>query len=327
MKLPASARRLAAAWRDLGSRWRRLFPAGGEASAEGAPSFPAPFVVGVPRSGTTLLRLMLDAHPGLALPPETGFLLPLVRAEAPVAPKSPAELLAAVAGYHTWSDFGLSAGDYGRELDRLEPFDLAEGVRIFYRLYAAKLGKPGWGDKTPAYGPHLEALHRLLPEARFVHIYRDGRDVALSLREVWFAPSRDPAGLGRFWAERLEEIRRAGRRVPRYLEVRYEDLVREPEATLRTVCRFLDLPFHHAVLGHAESAERRLSEVQDQHLPGGRVVTRETRLFQQRHVTSPANPSSVGRHRSGMTLGERRAFESVAGPLLFELGYEVGSEG
>lgn len=289
----------------------------------GPSSAPAPFVVGVGRSGTTLLRLMLDAHPQLSIPPETGFLLPFLWPGGGEVPGSRAELLATVTGFHTWPDFGITTGEYERGLARIEPFDPAEGVRLFYRLYAARHGKALWGDKTPAYGPCLEGLHRLLPEARFIHIFRDGRDVALSLRQVWFAPARDAAGLGRYWVERFAEIRRAGRRVPYYLEVRYEDLVCAPRRTLEAICRFLALPYHPALEAHSEGAARRLAEVGDQQLPGGRIIRRETRLFQQRHAVSPLDPSLIGRFRREMTLWERREVEGEAGRLLFELGYEI----
>src|SRR5881394_462023 len=147
---------------------------------------PASFVVGVARSGTTLLRLMLDAHPDLAIPHETHF-LPAVLALAGDADRD--ELFRRVTEFETWPDLGLDAHDYRRAIEGVEPFDLATGVRVFYRLYAARFGKVRWGDKTPPYLGHLAAIERLLPEARFVHLIRDGRDVAVSLEPLWFAPS------------------------------------------------------------------------------------------------------------------------------------------
>lgn len=75
------------------------------------------------------------------------------------------------------------------------PALLAEGVRLFYRLYARRHGKARWGDKTLLYRLHLTEIEKILPEAHFIHSIRDGRDVALSLREVWFAPSQDISAL------------------------------------------------------------------------------------------------------------------------------------
>src|SRR5438552_14137884 len=108
---------------------------------------PAPFVVGVARSGTTLLRVMLDAHPDLAIPHETHF-LPSVLALGSDASRS--EVFRVVAGCETWPDLALDAGDYRGAIETIDPFDAGEALRAFYRLYAARFGKTRWGDKTPS---------------------------------------------------------------------------------------------------------------------------------------------------------------------------------
>ena len=74
-----------------------------------------------------------------------------------------------------------------------------DGVRTFYRLYSQAHGKVRAGDKTPGYVQHIGAIGELLPEARFIHIIRDGRGAMASLRTMWFAPSRDISDLARFW--------------------------------------------------------------------------------------------------------------------------------
>ena len=111
-----------------------------------------PIVVGVPRSGTTLLRLILDAHPELAIPPETGFLPALA---GPGAPGDARTFLELLVGYPPeapgWADFGLDEGRLLEEVGRLRPFSVADAVRCFYRAYAARHGKDRWGDKTPGY--------------------------------------------------------------------------------------------------------------------------------------------------------------------------------
>jgi hypothetical protein len=281
-------------------------------------------VVGVGRSGTTLLRLMLDAHPELAIPPETGFLLPLFERSADLPALAPCELARLVTGFHTWGDFGLPAAGYERELLRLDPFSLADGVRLFYRLYARRHGKSRWGDKTPVYGRHLPAVRQLLPESRFVHLLRDGRDVALSLRSVWFAPAHDITGLARYWAEQVELSRAAGELLGGYLEVRYEDLVTAPKPTLRSICRFLGLTYDRAMARPHERAPERLREIQDQTLPDGQGrISREQRLAQHPNLLLPPDPRRLGRWRTEMTAAERSEFAGVAGPLLRQLGYET----
>jgi hypothetical protein len=281
-----------------------------------------PVIVGVGRSGTTLLRLMLDSHPEVAIPPETGF-LPEVRARS--AELDAEGLAGLLVGARQWPDFHLNEGELRAALERLDPFSPAAGTRCFYRLYARRFGKPRWGDKTPVYARHMPAIQELLPEARFVHLIRDGRDVALSLRPLWFAPGRDARTLGAYWREGVEAARRDAPRCRHYLEVRFEELVAAPERVLARVCDFLDLAWSPAMLAYPERAAARLGEVEDQRQPGGPLVTREQRLGQHPHLGFPPRADRVGRWRREMSADEVADFAAVAGDLLAALGYEGGS--
>jgi hypothetical protein len=287
---------------------------------------PAPFVVGVPRSGTTALRLMLDAHPSLAIPPETGFVAGFARGPwwwpSSLGRRRFLHLLTSAP---QWADFHIDARALAHAVDDITPFTVRGGLRAFYQLYAARFGKSRWGDKTPVYGPAAAAIHRLLPEARFVHIIRDGRDVALSLRGLWFAPSRDLEDLARYWVDLIESTRLAARRVPQYLELRYEDLIEEPEPWLRRLCDFLEMDFHPAMLAFHAGAASRLAEHQARVVRGEVVVTRAARLEQQWRTTQPPDRTRSGRWRREMSVADRRAFERVAGPLLASLGYPTGT--
>ena len=195
---------------------------------------PTPFIVGVGRSGTTLLRLMLDAHPDLAVPPETGF-IPKVCALKTRGEDLRRAFLEAVSGFHTWPDFGLSEKDFGAALAGLNGFTPAAGTRLFYRLYAARFAKTRWGDKTPSYCASISQIRRFLPEARFIHVIRDGRDVALSMRDMLWAPGKDMKTLADHWRDTILEARRQGGRRRDYLEIRYERLVRDPRSVLEEI--------------------------------------------------------------------------------------------
>ncbi len=141
---------------------------------------PAPFVVGVPRSGTTLLRLMLDAHSELAIPPETHFIPKLIKLCEKGSGDMRENALELITNHRRWPDFEISAEDLAERLDRASKLDATAVVRSFYETYAAAQGKTRWGEKTPQYLRMMGRIARTLPEARFVHIVRDGRDVALS---------------------------------------------------------------------------------------------------------------------------------------------------
>jgi septation ring formation regulator EzrA len=286
---------------------------------------PMPVVVGAPRSGTTLLRFMLDAHPDLAIPPETSFLVEgaqwsrepgmtaerFVEALTHFPPEAP-----------NWADFAMSADDLLAEIRALPRFDVAEAFRCFYRLYARRLGKARWGEKTPGYGMQLDQLATLLPEARFVHLIRDGRDVALSWRQVWFAPSQEMRVLGEQWANWVSTTRHLGRRAAHYLEVRYEELIMRPAETLRRICDFVELEFHPAMLEYHKQAPARLAEHQGRTQSDGTpIISQEKRLAQQSLLTHAPSVSRVSAWRKTMTESERRDFEETAGALLTELGY------
>lgn len=282
-----------------------------------------PVIVGAPRSGTTLLRFMLDAHPGLAIPPETGFLPSVAELPEPVQPDG---LHSLITSYHPdlpgWNDFGISADVYRHQLYGLRPFSASEGVREFYRLYAADHGKSRYGDKTPTYCQHMPALQNLLPEAHFIHIIRDGRDVALSLRNMWFGPGRDMTTLGAYWSGLVQTARTVAASLRRYLEVRYEALIHDPEGELRTICAFLHLDFDGRMLRYWEQTPQRLKEHGPRRSPdGSRVITHERRLQQQRLTMHPPQQGRVSAWRFVMTPEEQSEFQHAAGPALRDLGY------
>ncbi len=288
-----------------------------------------PVIVGSPRSGTTLLRFMIDAHPLVAIPPETGFLpaVGILDVQGHANADSLHELITGFpAEAPNWADFGLSVDAFRSALSALHPFDVAAGVRCFYRLYAQANGKPRWGDKAPVHTRHLAEIFRLLPEARFVHILRDGRDAALSLRPLWFAPGRDMTSLANQWMADVRAARAAGSALPHYLEVRYERLVMSPEAELRRICAFLELPFAAEMLRYFDRTPERLREHGERRrADGSLLVSREQRLRQQALTLQPPQPERAGRWRREMTPPETADYERVAGELLAELGYPLAA--
>ena len=139
---------------------------------------PAPFVCGVTRSGTTLVRLMLDSHPDVAIPGETHWLPKLIKAQERRA-QSADELADLIVDHKRWGDFQLDASDL-RELRRARPGDRGgRDPRLLHALRPAR-GQVALRRQDPGYVQEMRRIQRVLPEARFVHIIRDGRDVSLS---------------------------------------------------------------------------------------------------------------------------------------------------
>jgi sulfotransferase family protein len=288
------------------------------------PPAPMPVIVGAARSGTTLLRLMLDAHPELAIPPETHF-VPDVAELGSTGPDLRYAFLHVLVTARTWHDMRISDDELAAALEDVEPFTVSGGLRAFYALYAARQGKARWGDKTPMYVRRLADVERVLPEARFVHLIRDGRDVALSARDTWAGRDSPIPAQARRWRKDVKRGRSSGRRRAHYLEVRYEALVRDSEQALRRVCAFCGLRYADDMLRYHESAEARLSELGDKVLAGGRRARREDRLAIHARTGSPPQPQRAGRWRREMSADDLAEFEAVAGALLDDLGYELGA--
>jgi hypothetical protein len=288
---------------------------------------PAPFIVGVGRSGTTLLRLMLDAHPDMSIPAETHFLPAIFQ---PAATDLDLEgAYRTVTGAKSWANLAIEADDYLAALRALKPFAMGDAARAFYRLYTQRKGKSRWGDKTPSYRGHMRLIQEALPEAHFIHLIRDGRDVALSYRGLWFGPGDDIEAQAKFWVREISGARAAARDLRHYMEVRYETLVAEPEATLRGLCAYLSLPYHPSMLDYHQTASSRLSEIKQRLVDQRRTADGErssnVEHFLSIHDRVGDRPDSgrAGRWRMEMAVDEQRRYEAIAGKLLHELNYET----
>lgn len=307
-----------------------------------SPHPPMPMIVGVPRSGTTLLRLMLDAHPKLAIPPETGFIpeaiaqqslrghprrtlkraVRLVANRQPLADSLCDAFLHVVTELPSWADFHIAPELFRETLSWIQPFTLADGIRNFYRLYAQRFNKPRWGDKTPNYALHLETIGKCLPEAHFIHLIRDGRDMALSVKGLWFAPGKDIEMIARDWCRRIRIARRQGQNCRHYFEVRYEDLVINAVETLGRICDYINLTYDVGMEKYYVTVHQRLNEHESRYNADGRVkVTKEERLHWQRLTTLPPDRSRIGRWKHEMSKEDHSRFKKVAGEMLEELGY------
>jgi Sulfotransferase family len=302
-------------------RQRRLRRAAGRLYG-GAADPPAPFIGGATRSGTTLLRLMLDAHPEVAIPSETHF-VPDMISRCVEGPVDASELAGIATAHPRWGDFGIDAAEYTERVRGLEPLTAAEAVRAFYRLYASKQGKARWGDKTPGYIRKTQPIQRVLPEARFIHMIRDGRDVALSVMPLGFGPSTVTEA-AELWVKRVSTGRRQASSANHYTEVTYEELIADTEGTLRRVCGFLDLGFDPAMLAYHERASDRLAEkARDLAKEGGHTHPAEARIASHALASEAPRQDRIGRWRREMNAADVAEYERVAGPLLVELGYEL----
>ena len=245
------------------------------------------------------MRDLLRSHPRLSIPPESHFIPRFYEAWGDPRTARQAKALARRI---------LSLRTVRRWELELDPEDFssyrsfAGVVERLFGEFARVDGKPRWGDKTPHYVESLPLLAELFPGAKFIHIYRDGRDVARS----WTGTTFGPGGLfsaGTKWSRMVRSGRRDGQTLgKRYTEIRYESLLEEPRETMTGVCAFLAEPFADTVLTRADRTPGY----------GGRKPR-----------SSKIDASYRFKWRREMPRGERAIVESVAGDLLSELGYEL----
>jgi hypothetical protein len=277
---------------------------------------PFVFIVGCLRSGTTLLRRMADAHPQLAVIHETQWLPRWyerrigITAEGTVSP----ELIERLLEFPRFQELRIQREALERLLEAGRPVSYSSFVSGVFDLYGKAQGKSLVGEKSPGYVRYLPTLHGLWPDARFVHIVRDGRDVCQSVLN-WRKAGRNPgkfttwaedrvttAALWWEWHVRLgrEEGRALG--ADRYYELRHESLAADPGHECAALCDFLGLPYDDAMVRY-----------QQHRAEGSWGRSAKGRWL-------PPTPA-LRDWREQMAAGDVERFEAASGNLLSQLGY------
>jgi hypothetical protein len=277
---------------------------------------PFVFVVGCPRSGTTLLQRLLDAHPQLAVIDETRWVDHWCTERMGVTAEGfvTMALIDRLLAFPRFAQLGLGREELEALIDGGQRVSYPSFVSRLFDLYGRSRGKPLVGDKTPRYVRSLTTLHELFPRARFVHLIRDGRGTSLSVVNwrkaaklaenfpTWKQHPLATAALWWEWQVRLGREAGASFGSALYREVRYEQLVGDPANQLESLCDFLDLRFDEAML----------------HFHDGRQ--RSDRGLSAKSAWLPPTPG-LRDWRTQMTAADVERFEATAGDLLDELGY------
>ncbi len=265
------------------------------ASASRQPDAPI-FIGGCPRSGTTLLRVMIDSHPQIACGPELRAIPALASLSADMRRVSGATLAA---------HYGLAAADLDVVFARL--------IMSFLTPLHDHSGKRRIAEKTPANVLHFGELARLFPRAAFVQVIRDGRDVVASLLKMTWTDGKTgrplPITQSAFaaaaaWVDHIEGGRKARAAGADYCELRYEDLVESPRRALAPLFDMLGEAWSDRVLDYRSN-------------PSVGAGVNESSAEQ----VAGREPSSRGRWQAELNSEQRAELKSVAGPLLIKLGY------
>ncbi|HMF16201.1 MAG TPA: sulfotransferase [Gemmataceae bacterium] len=278
---------------------------------------PFVFIIGCPRSGTTLLQRLMNAHPDLAITDET-FWIPFffkkrigLTPEAIVTP----ELIDRLFSYYKFYRMKIAAEELWKLYDGEKELPYAHLVSLIFDRYGEFWGKPLVGDKTPDYVRDIPTLHQLWPEAKFVHLIRDGRDVCLSalqwsrkaarFESLFSTWAKEPiATAAAWWQWHVRRGREDGGNLGpcRYYEMRYESLVNQPAEECSRLCDFLGLPYAASMLRFHEGR-------------AGAEGSQDAKT-----AWLPITPG-LRDWRTQMPAKHIECFEAVAGPLLGELGY------
>lgn len=276
------------------------------------------FIIGNPRSGTSLLRSLLNINPAICIPPECGFLLWL---------------------YPSWKDHTWSMGSvpqFARQVFECRKFETwnlgiaelestllskeirtyAEAATSVYQAYASAHGKPDAlvGDKNNYYITSVDAIAGIYPNSRFIHIVRDARDVACSYRELnrrkiesTYRPrlQDSPKAIGAEWLENNQKAEQdlEGKNC---LFVRYEDMVRDTAAVINGIYSFLEAPIVHGI-------------TRSDHVKG--MDEPDDFLQWKGKLNQPVDENSVGRYMHELSEQEIEEVVGIASPLLTKYGY------
>jgi len=267
------------------------------------------FVGGCPRSGTTLLTAMLHAHPELAMPPETRFVVESYQRRVQFGnlrdEANRREVGEWIVGTKKtrFADLQLDPKRTAA-LVAAAPPTIGSLSGAVLREFAVRNGKQRWGDKRPKHVQHLGLIFRLFPDAQFIHLIRDARGCTASLKKLgwWGYEAPDAVAL---WRRAVESGIRARKllRPDQYLELRYEDLVADPVGQLQRVCAFLGTPFSPLMLQHHEADEKLIDKP-----------------YHER-VYRPVDTASLQTWQDALEPAELALVEKKVGHLLDEFGY------
>jgi len=285
------------------------------------------FIIGSPRSGTTLLRLMLTCHREISIPPESGYILWLKDKYRYWSDKSNNKenvdsFLSDLFRAKKFDTYKMNRSVLEAEIYKYKPSNYAELIAVINICFANQLDKKisAWGDKNNYYLNHIDEIRDLFPSAKFIHIVRDGRDVACSYREVMdscsgkrFAPDL-PIAIGDIansWQDGVIKIHsQLQRKEFSSFCIRYEDLVDDPAGQLTSLCEYIGFEFDSNMINFWK--DNRDSSLEP----------KET-MYWKKKTINPIDNTSVGRYRLMLTDDEINEFNFIAGNALNLFGYKI----
>ena len=266
------------------------------------------FIVGMPRSGTKLLRGMLNGHSQLYIPlNETEFLPSWIRKWASFGDLSNRHTF--MAFYQRFVDtfyFQNRMSEHGEQIKPDVWYNRCAGdfsiANVFEQLIRHDAEVPDtaiWGDKSPSYLNHIESIRAIYPEAKFIHLIRDARDYVLSLEKSF---GKNKLRAAQRWNDSILLAQQKGESLGSdFIEVRYEDLVDDPEQQAHRLCDFIGIRFE----------------------PSMTILQRATENLGDTKGQQNIVAGNYGKYKTQLTTEELRSVESYCGEGLLRMGYSL----
>lgn len=285
---------------------------------ENIKNLPFFFVVGRARSGTTLLRYLLEAHPNIIFPQEADFIITLAnkyQKKTVWKEKHLMEFYNDVIHYPKFQFWHIDEEYLQKTLLKFKGNSTyADICKAVYYCFISNNPKKNilWlGDKNPVYSLHLKKLFILFPDSKFIHLCRDVRDNVVSMRKTRFECSFFPT-LAYRWGYYVRKISRMQKKFPeKFFHLRYEDLVADTENKLKEICTFLQIPYSNKMPGYYENLRES-------------IHTYPKELLEKYHVSllEPLNTRQVEKWRNELTKKQIQFIELCAGRSIEKMGYK-----
>ena len=273
------------------------------------------FIIGTGRCGTTLLQSMLSEHSQILVPLEVGFFTnwePAIHFSDPLLENEVDDYLRYCLQYWWWPALSIDSKAFCQVVQG----GMRSARSIFLWLLgqlSAGSGKVKIGEKTIGNWHKVGRIRELFPQAKFIHIYRDPRDVVVSLQEqVWWRASSAIA-TAMYCRQVLRELKILEQQIDKkqFLRVQYELLVRKPEQELSRICVFLGSKFESRMLRFDQRSQRGYVDAE--------AEWKDLTL-------KPLTTERIGVYREQLKPREIWLVEQLLGELLREYGYEPERE-
>lgn len=271
------------------------------------------FVVGSPRSGTSLLSRILDSHPNIGIPFESHIYPRLYSWRKCYGDmsetKNKERLVRDILSLETLKSWD-KVPKKQEIVENFEGESFHDAFRATIESWLAGKQKNRWGEKTPHNIFFWESIIEGIPDSKFIHIIRDGRDVALSWKKVRFGPEHFYP-ISELWKEYIEEVEKLKYRVgtKKVHEVKYEKILTNPKKEIGDICSFLGEKFSPKMMSFYNKTDSYPTDKRN-----------------EENLSRPLLRDNMNKWKSQASSRNLRIFEAVAGRTLERYGYELSQQ-